>query len=195
MKQLPTLIWDIDDVLNHLMHDWLEQAWKPTHPDVRISYAELTSNPPHEVLGVSREAYLASLDAFRASPQGRDLTPVPEMLGWFSQHGHRYRHLALTARPLASAPDAAEWVLRHFGRWIRGFGFVPSFRPDEHLPNYHTTKADWLQWISVGDFLIDDSPANFANMQGLSLRTVMIPQPWNSASGSLADALKILASI
>ena len=190
MKALPTLVWDIDDVLNRLTHAWLEQAWLPAHPESRVVYADLIANPPHEALGVSLSEYLVSLDAFRASPVGRELNPTVESLTWFRRHGYRYRHVALTARPLTSAPDAASWVLRHYGRWIRAYGFVPSPRLGENLPAYHTTKADWLEWLHAGDALIDDSLANLNGAGSLGLATVIVPQPWNNATGSLADALE-----
>jgi hypothetical protein len=193
MRNKPTLVWDIDDVLNRLTHDWLELCWRPSHPECKTTYAELASNPPHESLGIPLHIYLESLDTFRASTVGRSLAPVPETLAWFQQHGHRYRHLALTARPLASAPDAAEWVLRHYGRWIRGFGFVPSPRLGENLPDYDKTKAEWLQWISIVDVLIDDSPANLAGARQNGIHTVMIPQPWNDAGGALKESLKELS--
>jgi FMN phosphatase YigB (HAD superfamily) len=190
---MKTLVWDIDDVLNRLTHDWLEQAWKPAHPECEASYADLLANPPHRALAIPLETFLESLDIFRAGPAGRNLRPVPETLLWFEQHGHRYRHLALTARPLASAPEAAEWVLRHYGRWIRGFGFVPSPRPQDAFPVYHTTKADWLRWIGIGDMLIDDSPSNLAGACEAGLATRLVPQPWNTATGTLNDLLESLA--
>jgi len=194
MKKDFTLVWDIDDVLNRLTHDWLELFWRPSHPECKTTYADLTSNPPHESLGIPLHTYLESLDAFRFSAIAKSLAPVPETLDWFQKHGHRYRHLALTARPVASAPDAAEWVLRHYGRWIRGFGFVPSPRPGENLPDYGKTKAEWLQWISVGDVLIDDSPFNLAGAHQIGIRTVMIPQPWNVTPGTIADSLLELST-
>ncbi len=189
---MKTLVWDIDDVLNRLTHDWLEQAWKPAHPECRASYASIVANPPNRALGIPLETYLDSLDTFRASPAGVNLAPVPETLRWFERHGHRYRHLALTARPLDSAPQAAEWVLKHYGSWIRGFGFVPSSRPQDAFPVYDTTKADWLRWIGVGDVLIDDSPGNLEGARKAGLATRLVPQPWNTASGTLNDVLRSL---
>ena len=31
-----TIAWDVDDVLNNLMEAWLEEAWKPTSPAMRV---------------------------------------------------------------------------------------------------------------------------------------------------------------
>lgn len=191
---MKTLVWDIDDVLNRLTHDWLENAWKRAHTECRTPYSALTANPPHKVLEVSLNVYLESLDTFRASPAGRNLLPVPETLLWFENHGHRYRHLALTARPLNTVPEAAEWVMRHYGRWIRGFGFVPSLRPESALPTYDSTKADWLRWIGVGDMLIDDSPSNLAGARAAGLATATIPQPWNKETNTLHEIMDSLAA-
>jgi FMN phosphatase YigB (HAD superfamily) len=190
-----TLIWDIDDVLNRLTWEWLEHCWRPSNPECKTTYAELTSNPPHEILSIPLHTYLESLDSFRASTIGKSLSPAPETLAWFQQHGDRYRHIALTARPLASAPDAAEWVLRHYGRWIRGFGFVPSSRSGENLPDYGKTKAEWLQWISTGDALIDDSPTNLEGAHKIGIHTVLIPQPWNESTKSLSNVLLEIADL
>ncbi len=191
---MKTLVWDVDDVLNRLTLDWLELAWKPAHPECNASYSSLTANPPHHALGVSLAAYLESLDSFRASAAGRALTPVPETLRWFERHGHRYRHIALTARPLVSAPETAEWVIRHYGRWIRAFGFVPSSRSYEQLPLYDTSKTEWLRWVRAGDVLIDDSPSNLSDASAAGLLTFTVPQPWNDGSGTFEDLLERIAS-
>ena len=121
-----TIVWDVDDVLNNLMRTWFEEAWRPSHPACTVAYDQLRANPPHEVLDVTKSEYLASLDAFRDSGRAAALAPHPAILEWLAAHGHRYRHMALTARPLASAGSAADWVFRHFGNYIRCYGVVPS---------------------------------------------------------------------
>src|SRR5262249_9539730 len=120
-----TIVWDVDDVLNDLMQDWFEGVGRALAARPGGAYSDLTSNPPHEALGVSREAYLASLDRFREKDYG-SVAPMPESLSWFSRHGHRAHHVALTAVPLAAAHLSAEWVVRHYGQWIRTFAFAPS---------------------------------------------------------------------
>jgi len=187
-----TIIWDIDDVLNGLTREWLEHEWRPAHPGCAVRYEDLHVNPPHEALGVPRDEYLRSLDRFRASERGRNLVPAPEAVAWFERHGDSCRHVALTARPMASAPSAAEWVFRHFGAWIRAFGFVPSGRPAERIPAYDETKADWLAWLGAGDVMIDDAPSNLESCPRLGLEPVLVPQPWNRAAGSLGDTLNRL---
>ena len=190
-----TIIWDVDDVLNGLTREWLEHEWRPAHPGCPVQYGGLKANPPHEALGVPLGEYLRSLDRFRACERGRNLAPAPEAVAWFARHGDRCRHVALTARPMESAPDAAEWVFRHFGAWIRAFGFVPSGRPGERIPANDATKADWLAWLGAGDVMIDDSPANLEPCPGLGLESVLVPQPWNRAPGSLGDALRRLTDL
>ena len=195
MKGSLTLVWDIDDVLNRLMLDWLEFEWRPRHSNCAISYADLSSNPPLVAIGASLSQYQQSLDSFHASSRGRNLEPVPEVIRWFEKYGARYRHIALTARPLDSTPHAAEWVLRHYGRWIRAFGFVPSSRSYEQLPLYDTNKTEWLRWVGAGDVLIDDSPSNLADASAAGLQTFTVPQPWNDGSGTLEDLLGRIASL
>jgi hypothetical protein len=173
-----TIVWDVDDVLNALMRDWFEQEWKPVHPECRQSYGDLIDNPPHGVLGVTRAEYLDSLDRFRLSPAARNMTPNPEALAWFRLHGTDFRHIALTARPLDTAPAAAEWVMRHFGEYIRVFGVVPC-RGGPGTPAYDRSKSEFLEWWGRGDILVDDSRDNIEAAEGVGVCGVLFPQPWN----------------
>jgi FMN phosphatase YigB (HAD superfamily) len=184
-----TIVWDIDDTLNALTREWFEREWQPAHPECRIGYAALRRNPPHELLGATRDEYLASLDSFRASRDGRALPPVAEALAWFRALGANCRHVALTARPFASVPCAAAWVFEHFSPWIRAFGFVPSARAGDDAPFYDSDKAEWLRWVRAGDIFVDDNPGNATAAEALGLRAVLVPQPWNDVAGTFADAL------
>ena len=187
-----TIAWDVDDVLNNLLTDWLA-AWCAVRGDsARVAYADLTENPPDRLLGISREEYLASLDAFRNSDVARHLQPVPEVLDWFERKGDRYRHLALTARPLETVPAAAEWVMRHFGTWIRTFHYVPADRPGRALPRYDVTKAEFLGWLGKADVLVDDTPANLESCPALGIAAVLVPRPWNGGVGDITTALELL---
>jgi len=187
-----TVIWDVDDILNDLMYQWLHHGWLAEHPDCRTSYAELTGNPPHSVLGVDREDYLASMDRFRKTERASNMTPNPEVLAWFYAQGHRCRHIALTARPLETTPDAAHWVMRHFGAWIRCFCVVPS-RPEEGIPLYDRTKGEFLAWLGRGDVLVDDATENIAQAASLGLSTLQPAQPWNASTQTMSAVLKQLS--
>jgi hypothetical protein len=186
-----TIVWDVDDVLNDLMLQWFTRKWVPEHPECSIAYSGLTENPPHLALGVSREEYLASIDAFRRTDAGIHLTSNHEVSQWFSEHGGKFRHIALTSRPLESAPDVAAWVMRHFGSWIRCFGVVPS-RPIEGAPEYDRNKGDFLRWLGKGDVLIDDTRENLQQAEKLGLRVFPWPQPWNDASLTTTQILNAL---
>jgi len=187
---LQTIIWDIDDVLNNLTKDWLEREWLPRHPDCSIHFDELKANPPHVELGISLNEYQVSLDNFRTNVIGRNLSPSTDAIAWFEQYGSNYRHIALTARPFIAVPPAAEWLFRHFGKWIRGFGFVPSSRAIDSAPIYDSNKGEWLQWVGVGAILVDDSPNNQKAAQSIGLKTILIPQPWNNAVGSTKESFE-----
>lgn len=173
-----TVVWDVDDVLNDLMYQWFVYGWLPEHSDCRITYAQLTSNPPHDVLAVQRSEYLSSMDVFRRTERACNLAPNPEVLAWFREQGHGFRHIALTARPLETAPDVAHWVMRHFGAWIRCFGVVPT-RTAEGVPVYDRSKGEYLAWLGRGDLLVDDSTDNILQAQSLGLKTLQAAQPWN----------------
>jgi hypothetical protein len=189
-----TVIWDVDDILNDLMYEWLHYGWLAEHPDCRTSYVELTCNPPHTVLGVDRKDYLASMDRFRKTERGCNMAPNPEVLKWFHDQGHRCRHIALTARPLETAPDVAHWVMRHFGAWIRCFGVVPS-RAEEGVPLYDRTKGEFLAWLGRGDVLVDDTTENISQAASLGLRTVQPAQPWNNSALTITAVLQELSQM
>jgi len=190
-----TIIWDVDDVLNALTHDWFHHEWLPSHPECRLDYAGLTQNPPHRILGVEEITYLRSLDKYRLSSHARAARPVPDIQAWFQKHGAGCSHIALTARPLATVPPLAAWLFEHFGLWIRAFGFVPSARPNCLAPACHAGKGDWLKWISAGDIFVDDNPQNIEQAAALGLKTILIPQPWNKAGDTLPEALNSLAHV
>ena len=189
-----TIVWDVDDVLNDLMYQWFSFCWLPQNPGCRIAYTELIGNPPDEALGISRATYLRSLDAFRKTDHALNMKPNPEVLEWMREHGDNFRHVALTARPLETAPDVAHWVMRHFGPWIRSFGIVPSRIPSD-LPIYDRSKGDFLRWLRCGDLLIDDSPENVRQAQELGMKSLLYPQPWNGSPHTVSTLLKELSRL
>jgi hypothetical protein len=182
-----TIVWDVDDVLNALMRDWFEQ-WKLEHPHCRQTYAGLKANPPHDVLGISRQEYLDSLDCFRLSEAARHMEPNPEILDWLRVYGSNFRHVALTARPLDTAPAAAEWVMRYFGDYIRAFGVVPC-RSLASTPRYDESKGDFLAWWNQGDILVDDCSENIASAEKAGVVGVLYPQPWNDSRARALEGL------
>jgi phosphoglycolate phosphatase-like HAD superfamily hydrolase len=191
---MPTIAWDVDDVLNDLMRAWLAH-WLRCHPGCTIRYADLKKNPPHRLLGISLTRYRQSLDAFRLSGAYGRLRPNAEVLRWFRRHGARFRHLALTAVPVQSAPVSAQWVFKHFGKWIRTYHIVPSPRPGQSLPQYDITKSDFLQWLAKADVMVEDSRPNIAAARAAGVCGILVPRPWNNGTGTLHDALARLSSV
>ena len=192
---MKTIVWDVDDVLNDLMRIWFERWWVPSHLDCAIAYNQISENPPHELLGVSKSEYLASLDAFRLSQIAKEMTPIAEILVWFHKYGNGFRHIALTATPLRTAPASAAWVLHHFGLWIRSFHFVPSLREAEQIPVYDQSKEDFLRWWRKGDILVDDSSLNVGVAQALEIQAVLIARPWNQSQLTLTEVLDVLTRL
>jgi hypothetical protein len=177
-----TIAWDIDDVLNNLTEEWL--VTQPTPPP----FHSLTCNPPAELLGLSREQYLKSLDHFRATRYA-GMRPNPLILEWFKLHGHLARHVALSAVPRTFAPVSAAWVLTHFGDWIRSFSFVPSPRPTDSHPVYDRSKGEFLSHTDKIDVLVEDTEENALAARQLGLTACLYPQPWNSAKDSSVQEL------
>jgi hypothetical protein len=190
MMTMPTIAWDVDDVLNDLMQVWFEECWLPAHPTCSVGYPELRVNPPADLLGVPLSDYLASLDEFRLSGRYARLQPRRDVLNWFEEHGEKCHHVALTAVPACAASVSAEWVLRHFGRWIRGFHFIPSPRR-EALPEFDRTKADFLR-RNPAAVLIDDNPANVDAARQPGASALLFPRPWNASTMPIPHLLSSL---
>lgn len=193
---MKTVVWDVDDVLNDLMKVWFAH-WLSKQADIfHLTYEEITGNPPHELLGITREDYLESLDNFRLSGGTEKLQPNSGVFEWFCRYGDRCRHLALTATPLRAAAASAEWVIRNYGRWIRSFNLVPSPRPGESAGGcYDATKQDFLRWWGKGDILVDDSPENVRDALSLGMQAVLFPRPWNHSTRTAGEALEELTEL
>lgn len=185
---MKTIAWDVDDVLNDLMAEWLDGGWRAEHPGCRLRLKDLTENPPHGILGVDLRVYLDSLDRFRLARYA-SLAPLPDVLEWFETHGGNLRHLAVTAVPRTVAPLSASWVLRHYGRWITDISVVHVAR-DGAPPT--RTKADVLRWARA-DVLVDDTPANIELARSMGVEPIAMPRPWNRERRSRAQILALLA--
>ena len=74
---MKTIAWDVDDVLNELMFYWFEDCYKNEHNNIKQNFKDLVNNPPQDILGISNDEYLKSLDRFRISEKGRNLPQNP----------------------------------------------------------------------------------------------------------------------
>lgn len=191
--KMKTIVWDIDDVLNDCTKRWLEKGWLPYHRDCHVQYENLTENPPHKLLGVSKTEYLDSLDQFRLCSEAAEMVPDARVLKWFRSHGPHFRHLCLTARPRQTVFPAIEWVLRYYGEWFQMFSFVPSERPGEPPGHPDRDKRDFLSWLGKADYFIDDSADNIDKAKSLGIETFLVDQPWNQSDLTLVDILEALA--
>lgn len=184
-----TIAWDVDDTLNDLMYSWLTHKWLIEHPGCRVSFEQITENTPERIIASTKEEYQASLDDFRFSKAYFEMKPDPQVLAWFEEFGSQARHIALTSVPIKAAHISAEWVVRNFGKWIRGFNFVPSPRTGQKIPEYGRSKADYLRWLNNVNVLIDDNPDNIYQAQKLRVKGLLVKQPWNKSNLMLEDAL------
>lgn len=189
------VVWDVDDVLNDLMRAWFTQVWAPAHPGRRLAFDDLRENPPYSLLDLTKGDYLRSIDEFRLGPRYAALEPNKEILAWLREHGSACRHVALTSTALKAAPTTAAWVLRHFGRWIRDFAFIPAPRPGEGLPVYDLDKAAWLARLPGNPIFIDDSPPNLAAAAATGADVLCWPRPWNTATIGVAETLESVTQL
>ena len=182
---MKTIAWDVDDVLNDLMGEWLVRGWKVEHPECSLTFDDLVENPPHRLLGVEKHEYLASLDRFRLA-HGASLGPIPEMKRWLDANAARFRHIAVTAAPLATAPVSGIWIATHFGASIGQVEFVYSPREgDPEMPRRANTKTEILQRENV-DAFVDDNPEWVEHARAAGIESFEMPRPWNRATGDRA---------
>lgn len=186
---MKTIVWDIDDVLNDLTRTWFERVWQQENKGTTMRYSDLRSNPPHDILGIAREDYLLSLDAFRLSSGAATMMPEPAVVDWFHRSGHHYRHLALTARPIGTFAAAVQWLYTHFGSWFQAVSIVPSPRTTEHPHQPDSSKGAFLAWLGKADFFIDDHAAQVQAATALGIQAYLVKQPWNNSSATLTEIL------
>jgi phosphoglycolate phosphatase-like HAD superfamily hydrolase len=194
MDKRKTIVWDVDDVLNDLMGSWF-LVWCQGHPGCTVGYKDLKKNPPHELLGITMESYLQSLDAFRLSASYQGMSPTKAVKDWFLQNGDKFRHIALTAVPLRAASFTAQWVFKNFGAWIRTFHFVPSKRKDEMIPQYEDDKAEALRCLGAVDLFIDDNAEHVGAARKAGIQTLFFPRPWNPGGMSVNEILTRLQAV
>ena len=187
------LIWDVDDVLNTLMQQYI--ACGLPENAKRLSYEELTENPPHKLLGISKEDYLSSLDRVRAG-DFYDLLPRPEVAAFFAECGHLFDHMILSAVPLKFMEKSSAWVLHYFGEWIQNCLFIPSVRPDCCVKSQmFSGKAEAVKFFGQRAVLIDDSVKNVEETRSSGGRAVYFPAPWNPEKISADVFLKSLRGL
>lgn len=189
---MKTIAWDVDDVLNGLMREWFDDLRTNSESEINVVYDQLLENPPHELLGMTLNQYFQSLDAFRLSGRYEQLEPNMQILNWFNAHGHCCRHLALSAVPLVAAPVSSAWVLKHFGKWVRTFTFVPSRRSGEKIPEYDRSKAEFIGRHGKIDILIDDNLEHIEQAAQIGIQGMLITQPWNGGKLNLSEVLTSL---
>jgi hypothetical protein len=182
-----TLIWDVDDVLNNLTYEWVESQFS----DPLLTYNAISDDGIFTCLGMTKKNYLSSLDEFRMSGCFAQMSPRKDVLEWFQSYGNKARHVALTSTPLRAAPISAEWVLRHFGHWIRTFHVVPSERSNCEAPLIDSDKGEALRYLGLGDVMIDDRLGNLSDAANAGLSVIRFPRPWNGG-GPISDALNKL---
>jgi FMN phosphatase YigB (HAD superfamily) len=187
LNKLKTVVWDVDDVLNNLMYEWLN-FWLLNHPHFNISYSDLFENPPNKILNISYPEYINSLDEFRKN-FGYKLKYMPEVLSWFQNYGNSCRHVVLTSTPSFFSANSAYWVISNFGKWIRSFNFIPSPRKDDQMFTYDKEKVDFLIWFEKADLFIDDNDLNIEMAKEKGFKTLLMPRPWNKSNLSLGEAL------
>lgn len=176
-----TIFWDVDDVLNDLMREWLSIYSQEN--SIIVDYDQLTSNPPHELLGISIHDFRASLDNFRLSENFSKMKPVQPVYEWFESKAVNTRNMALTATSIGTAHCSSSWVFKNYSKWIRTYHVVPSPRENEVIPEYDKDKIEAMSLLSPNGILIDDNENNVKNAALFGYTGMLFPRPWNSNAG------------
>ena len=178
MSSTPIIIWDVDDVLNCMMESWLN-SWNQGN-NSNIALKDIKENPPHEILGTTKEMYLTSLDEFRNSESGKYVLANSIVMNWFEGHGNKFKHVACTARPIETMPNQAWWIYYNFGQWINTVHAIGAVR-DSKIDYQTGSKADFISYIDTEVIFIDDSEQNINAVSKIGAETILYPQPWNTS--------------
>lgn len=190
------VVWDIDDVLNPLMEDWLEHQKSIERIDASLTYDSLIDPDFSRTLNWGRNRFLESLDEFRLQSQSK-LLPNQMIQNWFAnQSKNQIRHVALTATPRIVSEISKKWLQVNFGSHITDYFLAPSARDNDNLPRM--TKLDFYRQFT-SDFerviAIDDRPDNLKNARTAGASTLCWPQPWNDSLLDSEETLKALSRI
>lgn len=188
-----TIAWDVDDVLNNLMQSWLIDYSEKNN--CKVSYENIITNPPNQILGIELEKYLDSLDEFRLNPKALDMLPNAKILNWLNNKGHLFHHIALSTTSAKTARNGAFWVMKHFYKWIHSYNIVPSYRKDDEFSKLNKTKKDFLNKVKYVDVLIDDSEKNIKDAQDLGIKGFLVSRPWNKNGLTIDEILNKLEEI
>lgn len=178
----PLIVWDFDDVLFPLTEFWFAAYGHRIQSKI-TQYDQITENPPHVIMGISREQYHESLDQFRNSEQAQSLQINRKILEWLGVNGTAYKHYILTARPINTIKSAQKWLKNNFFEPLEGFGFVPAERPGQDLSGYYRTKQDYLKGEGIQfEYFVDDNPVTINAVANIhTATTILFPAPWNAA--------------
>lgn len=189
MPDSPIIIWDVDDVLNRLMYSWLKHLNQEM--GLKFKLNDINENPPHRILGITRDDYFISLDIFRNSEAGKQVQANNTLKNWFKKYGHRYNHMACTARPINTMPNQAWWVFHHFGRWIHTVHSSHTSR-DMMKNRRKNTKAEFISVINKKVLFIDDLEENINDVSKTGADTILYPHPWNISTNSEQEFIEEL---
>ncbi len=186
-------MWDIDDVLNPLMQEWLEHQKHTKKVDLEFKYTNLENPDFSESLNWSRKDFIDSLDEFRLNFQAT-LEPNNLIQKWFMEGKLKdVHHAALTATPQKFSNISKDWLQRNFGQYINDFYLAPSARNDDLQPRlrkYDFYKEFKGKYSNV--IVIDDRPDNLESAKAAGVSTLCWPQPWNH---SLLDSKATLKEL
>lgn len=182
-----TIAWDIDDVLNNLMYEWLNW-YKQSHTECIVEYKDLKENPPHNILGCTKEEYIKSLTEFRLLKY-ESLTPNPEVVSWFKKYGDKAYHIVVTSTRYSTEYVSSSWLFKHFYTWIRGFFVAPSYDENSKCIVYDQNKYQFLRRTRLADIIIDDNQEVIDQCRLLGIEAFLVKKPWNTSKSTLTKIL------
>ena len=174
-RDMKTIAWDVDDVLNECMRTWL----KPRGcPPIRAG-----RSPTRKSWRIRRAASSAARGGI--SRLARRVPPVGPP-GRCSRFRRSCIGSSSTARSCGTWPSApchcrrpisAAWVFCHFGRWIRSFHFFP--RRTRANPALRSLERRGVATMGNDRRVGGRQSRQFGLRQTFGNRTFCFPRPWN----------------
>jgi hypothetical protein len=176
------IVWDIDSVLNNFEEEWFLYYKSINHEKYKnLFFNDIVDNPPHNILGITKEEYLESLNYFRKYCM-HTVKPNMSVLDWLNVYGSKINSSVLTSALYPSLEESAYWLFSNYKRYIRSYTVIPSYINKENAIIYDETKLDFLKKTRNVDIFIDDNEKTINSVKEFlpHIKVFCPKQPWNN---------------
>jgi len=151
------------------------------HHNSSFTYNNIKTWDIHKYLNCDISEFWKYMDNFKLEGNYSNLKSNREVLQWFKNYGDYFHHIVITATPLNTAHISAEWTFRNYGRWIRDFVCIPSYRNGDGENCFDKSKKDYFLRTNIADIFIDDNPLSCEDViQETEMKVFCVKKPWNN---------------